>query len=180
MAEVNKTVRAKRNASTQKAIQKKVDAGTATGDERAVIRVGKANTKIITGQEDLSLWDDDELKEGRRKGKDGTFIGRKPVIIPKAIHDELVKRTLAKANKMLVENTELAVQALIDVVKGADTEDKDRLRAIDMVMTRVLGKPADKVEFSGETPPWQLAIGTAIVSIKSSDILGDDDADDDE
>lgn len=176
--EESKAIRAKRASSTQKAITKKVQEGRATGNERAVLRIGKANTRIITGQDDLSEWTDEELKEGRRKGANGSFIGRKPTIVPKAIHDELVRRTLAKANQKLVENTEAAVEALVDIVKGADTEDKDKLRAIDMIMNRVLGKPADKLEVSGETPLWQLAIGSAIVSIKSSDVLGDDEGDD--
>lgn len=180
MGNFNPTVRAKRRNSTQEAIRAKAERGEATGDERALVRLGKMNTKILTGQEDLSVWSDEELKRGQRKDKNGRWQGVKPKVIPKAIHDELVKRTLAKANQKLVENTEAAVEALVDIVKGADVEDKDRLRAIAMIMDRVLGKPADKVEFTGETPPWQLAIGTAIVSIKSSDVLGDDDADEDE
>lgn len=180
MGDVNRTVRAKRNASTQKALTAKAERGEATGKERAVLRLGASNTKIITGQEDLSEWDDEELKRGQRRGKNGVFTGRPPKIVPKAIHDELVKRTLSRANKKLMEKTEAMVDVLLAIAEGADTEPKDALRAVNMVLERTMGKPADKVEFTGETPPWQLAIGTAIVSIKSSDVLGDDDDEEDE
>lgn len=173
------SIRAKRRSSTQEAIRKKAERGEATGDERAVVRVGKRNTKILTGQEDLSVWSDEELQRGQRKDKNGRWQGVKPTIVPKAIHDELVRRTLAKANQKLVENTETAVEALVDIVKGQDVEDKDRLRAIAMIMDRVMGKTPDKMELSGEVPPWQIAINAGIVRIKPSDILGDDEEDDD-
>lgn len=177
---MNKTVRAKRNASTQGAIKKKVAEGKATGKERAVVRVGRGGTKVMTGQEDLSEWDDEELRQGRRRGKDGTFVGRKPVIVPKAIHDELVKRTLSKAEALMRDNLIVAVEALTEIVKGEDVEEKDRLRAIDMIMTRVMGKPVDKHEFTGETPPWQVAVNAGIVSINAKSIGGDEDSDDEE
>jgi hypothetical protein len=64
------------------------------------------------------------------------------------------------------------------VVKGQDVEDKDRLKAISMIMDRVMGKTPEKIEATVETPPWQVAIQGAIVSIKASDILGDSEDDD--
>lgn len=173
----------KRSATTQSAIMRKVANGTATGEERAFIRAGKRNTRILTGQDDLSTWDDEELKWGRRRDKNGQLRGRPSKIVPKALHDELVKRTLARANQLMVQNTEKAVQALIDVIEGQDTEDKDRITAAKLIMDRVLGKAPDKVELKTDSP-WQLALGAAIVSIKSEDILGtpegEEEDDDDE
>lgn len=168
------SIRGKRRASGVDRIAAKVAAGEPHA-KRAYVQLGKANTRIITGQEDLSEWDDEELKRGQRRDKNGRFQGVAPKIVPKVIHDELVRRTLSRANQKLMENTEAAVEALIDVIKGADTDEKARVKAIDMLLARTMGKPADKLEVTGDTPAWQLAIGTAIVSIKSSDILGDDD-----
>lgn len=161
----NKTVRAKRRASSQAALTEKAKRGEATGKERALVRVGASNTRILTGQEDLSEWDDEELRRGQRRDKNGRFQGVAPKIVPKAIHDELVRRTLSQANDLFNENVVTAVECLIDVVKGADSEDKDRIRAAAMILDRVMGKTPDKVELSAEVKPWQTAVNGGIVRI---------------
>lgn len=175
-----KVIRAKRRASTQGAIRKKVEEGTATGDERAVIRVGKANTRIMTGQDDLSEWDDEELRRGFRKDKNGQFKGRPPKVIPKAIHDELVRRTISKAQIKMRDSLEKAVDILASIAEDTAAEDKDRLKAVGMIMDRVMGKDPVPVDLKTDTPPWQMAIQAGIVTIKNADLLGSDEMDDDE
>lgn len=159
-----RSIRGKRRNSTQSAIKAKVERGEATGNERAVVRIGAAATRIITGQDDLSEWDDEELRMGQRRDKNGRFQGRVPKIIPKAIHDELVRRTLSDANELMRENLPAAVQVLVKLAKSNAVEPKDRLRAVNMIMERVMGKSPDKVEISG-TSPWLVALQGGIVTV---------------
>ena len=139
MGQVPTSLQAKRRGSRISNIKERVEAGEDMSDKRALVRIGKMNTKILTGQEDLSVWSDEELRRGQRKDKNGRWQGRAPLVIPKAIHDELVRRTLDKANELLRDNLVLGVEALVDIIRGQDTEDKDRLKAIDMLMVRVMG-----------------------------------------
>lgn len=161
----SKSIRARRNASSQKAIRERAERGETHGNERALVRIGKANTRIITGQEDLSEWDEEELRRGQRRDKNGRFQGQAPKVVPKAIHDELVRRTLNKATELFNENLVTAVECLVDIVKGEDVEDKDRIRAASMILDRVMGKTPDKVELSAEVKPWQSAVSGGIVRI---------------
>lgn len=182
MPDINKTVRAKRRASTQSAIKAKAERGETHGNERALVRIGAATTKIITGQDDLSEWDDEELRQGQRRDKNGRFQGRTPKIVPKALHDELVRRTLIQANDIMRDNLEEAVCMLVALAKSPGVEAKDRLRAISMIMDRVMGKSPDKVEISGQSP-WLVALQGGIVTMSGENgngatVLEEDEADD--
>lgn len=50
------------------------------------VRVGNTNTAILSGEEDLSLWSEEELVRGRRRAKNGKWVGRPPAVVPKALH----------------------------------------------------------------------------------------------
>jgi hypothetical protein len=165
-AEANR-IRAKRRSTGIKQITAKVERGEATGNERAMVRVGAANTRIITGQDDLSDWSDEELQRGMRRDKNGKWRGVAPKIIPKKLHDELVRRTLINANELMRDNLEEAVRELVAIATSEAYEAKDRLRAISMIMDRVMGKPADKVEISGQSP-WLVALQGGIISVNGA------------
>lgn len=139
-------VRAKRKTVSVEALKKKAEAGEDITDSRALIRMGKANTKILTGQEDLTLWDDEELLRGQRKDKNGRFQGRPPKVVPLALHREITRRQMEKAAILMRDNVAEAVQCLIDIIKGQDAEDKDRIKAAGMIIDRVMGTAPVKVE----------------------------------
>lgn len=175
----SQSVRSKRKAVSPQALRAKRERGELTGKERAMVRVGETSTRVLTGEDDLSGWDNEELRRGRRRAqtgaRKGTFHGADPKVVPKALHDELVKRTLDAAAKLLQENLQAAVEVLIDVVTDEDVEPKDRLRAIQMIMDRTMGKAPDKVEISGEMKPWQIALRGGIVNTAAGSEQPDED-----
>lgn len=130
--------------------------------ERARIYLGKTNTNIILGDEDVSGWTEDELIVGRRLSKNGNYTGRPPVVVPKKVHDELVKRTLSNAQEHMRQNLEGVVQVLTAIASNEDVPPKDRLKAIDMIMNRVMGKVPDTVNLRPDMP-WVQAITDGIV-----------------
>lgn len=162
-------IQRKRSGASIQAIQGKQLNGRSHGNERALVRVGKTATNVLTGQDDLSTWDMEELREGRKRAADGTFTGRKPTVVPKAIHDELVRRTLSKAHELLRDNLETAVEALVAIVKSEATEPKDKIKAIDIVMNRVMGKDPMKVEVSGKAK-WEIALEAGVVSLDDDQV----------
>lgn len=171
-----KRIAAKRANTTVGAIKRKQAAGTANGNERASIRIGKTNTRIMTGVEDLSEWDEEELRRGQRRNKNGRFVGRAPRVVPKAVHDELVRRTLSKAHELFRDNLVQAVQVLTELVTDPSVEAKDKLRAIQMITDRAMGKNPERVEISAEQP-WLVALEGAIVSVDAVNDPADEDDD---
>lgn len=160
-------IRAKRRASQVRVLKAKAERGETDGTERALVRLGASNTRILTGQDDLSEWDDEELRMGQRRDKNGRFQGSAPRVVPKALHDELIRRTLIEANDLMRENLPAAVQMLVKIAKSPGVEAKDRLRAISMILDRVMGKSPDKVEISGQSP-WLIALQAGVVHVSGN------------
>lgn len=152
---------AKKRATRLSNIKKQIEKGE-PAPERARIYLGKTNTNILVGKNDVSDWTEEELQMGRRQSKNGTFSGRPPVVVPKAVHDELVKRTLNNAQEHMRQNLEGVVEVLVGIATGPGIEPKDRLKAIGMVMDRVMGKVPDTVNLRPDMP-WVQAITDGIV-----------------
>lgn len=142
------------------------------------VRIGKTSQAILNGDEDLSIWTDEELRRGQRKSKRGIWEGRPPAIVPKALHDELVKRTLDEAQQLMRDNLLEAVRVLTALVADSSVEPKDRIKAVEIVMNRVMGKAPDKVEVSGEMKPWEVVLQGGIIRDTAED--DDEEIEDDE
>lgn len=154
----------KRRAMSIKQIKKRQELGSAHGNERGLVRMGVMNTRIMTGVEDLSLWDVEELKHGQRRDKNGRFQGRQPVIVPKKMHDELVRRTLSRAQELMRENLEGAVGVLTALMMDPTVDAKDRITCAKIVMDRVMGKETIKVDVEVKAK-WEEALESSIVTI---------------
>lgn len=136
------------------------------------ITLGLLSTGIMLGTEDLGTWDLEELRRGQRKDPRGNFSGRPPQVLPKVLYDEFVNRLLATGQMKLLDMLMPALDGLRECIDGAlrDSDgdvllidghpvvlevDPGRLRAIQEVLTRVMGKPEQKVSVSGEVKPYQ-------------------------
>lgn len=131
---------------------------------RALVRVGVGTTDILIGKEDLSTWDEEELRRGRKRRSDGTFAGKDPVVVAKAVHDEMVKRTLDEANRILQENLTEGLEILVEIMRDERVDAKDRLKAIEMISNRAMGKEPQKLEVKSEGK-WQMALADSIISM---------------
>jgi len=176
------SIRGKRRSVSVSKLKHKYRVGDYGNGHRALVRCGKGMTDVLIGKDDLSEWDDEELRRGRKRDKNGGWQGRDPVVVAKAVHDELVKRTLSKANKLLTDNLEAAVELLTDLMRDPDVDPKDRIKAIDMVMNRAMGREPQKIEFKGEAK-WEAAIAHSIVSLPAALVdpnINDRDEDNDD
>lgn len=160
--DTTRKIQAKRATVSAKRLREGHEAGEDVSDSRAIIRMGKANTRILTGQDDLSVWDDEELLRGQRKDKNGRFQGKPPVVVPLAVHREITRRQMEKAAILMRDNVAEAVQVLVDIMTGADSEDRDRIKAADMIMNRVMGTAPVKVEVEAVKSKFE-EFGEAVV-----------------
>lgn len=152
---------AKKRATRLSNIKAKLAAGE-PAPLRARVYLGKQNTDILTGISDVAEWSEEELVAGRRFAKTGTRVGRPPIVVPRVVHEELARRTLQGAQEHLRKNLEGVVQVLTAIASSDAVEPKDRLRAIAMVMDRVMGKVPDTINVRPDMP-WVQAITDGIV-----------------
>ena len=167
----------KRRAVSVKQLQWKRDQGKLRGDERALVRMGASATAVMIGDEDLSEWNEEELRRGRRmamrRGK-LNFFGPDPVVVPRQCVDELHKRILDKANEVMRTNLVAAVEHLTRIATGEEFDARDRIAATKMIMDRVMGKEPQKVEATVEVP-WMQALRGGIVAVDPVDPVVDPD-----
>lgn len=107
---------------------------------KGAVYPGKRNMAILTGEDDLSTWDEEELIRGQLRNKHGKWPNNPPKIVPKAVHDELVKRKLTKAYDLLNESIYEAVEILIDIAHDEDVDASVRLKAVKEILDRTIGK----------------------------------------
>ncbi len=139
---------------------------------QAEIRLGSAATRILSGQEDLSTWDDEELLRGRKRDKRGGWVGKPAQIVPIEVHKELTRRKIKAAEEMFRDSLVDAVGVLRDIINGQDVEDKDRLKAAQMIIDRVMGKAPERVEITATDNRMKTAFDAMLVP-------DDEDEDDD-
>lgn len=153
--------------------------------EREFIALGKKNTALIRGEETVDDWTYEELLAGRQRNKNGGWSGRPPKVVPKVVHDELVRRTIEEGGDLLRGYLVDAIKELNVIIHNKETPSGVKLRAIETVMDRVMGKAPDKVEIKGDSP-WVLALTTAIVAddeqppdedIQDAEVVDDTDND---
>ena len=154
---------------------------------RGIVRISSNVADVIDDPEAVADWDDEELRRGRRRDKNGKFTGRDPVVIPTAVYREMVRRATRGAEKKMAENLEAAVDTLVAIASSQSeaTEDKDRINAAKIILDRVLGREPIKLDHSGTPPPLFLGIiqaglvvgGTPVGSLPNGEII---DVDSDE
>lgn len=142
---------------------------------RRTVNVGLRNAAIMNGEEDLSDWDMEELRRGRRRDKHGGWRGKDPKIVPKLIFDEWVSRQFEEVHKELASASLPAVQRLSELATHPGIDPETQLKAIAMIMDRVFGKPTENVSIQAKLvpeEPWQTLYTDSIVALPSP--AGDD------
>lgn len=133
--------------------------------ERHRIALSRTHTKVHRGEDDLSEWDEEELRRGRRRDKHGGFTGRDPEIIPAKLHRELARRIMDRAEGIVRDSIEDAVTLWREVVNDPDVDMAMRLRASENIVERGLGKPVDRVQVEARVhvAPWQHVLEAALM-----------------
>ena len=161
----------KRSTVSLANLRRRHEAGEDVDGQRAFVRLSVGNTRMLLGADDVSEWDDEELQRGYRKDKNGNFRGSPPTLIPRAIHQEITRRNMEKAMVIMRDSLPDAVQVLTEIATNPLVEARDRIKAIEIIMDRVMGKAADRVEVTQNAPPWAKALQGAIVSLKSERVV---------
>lgn len=156
-------------------------------DGRGLIRVSRAVSDAVDNPESIRDWDDEELRRGRRKAKNGKFTGRDPIMVPANCYREMMRREFARANQLMGENLVAAAQALTDIITSPVSEDKDIIKAAQLLLDRVMGKNPEKLDVSFKTPmfigvlngivpgPELERYEGAVIDVDGEEVVWDDD-----
>lgn len=130
------------------------------------IRIGHATIDLMEDPSQLLDWDDEELRRGCRRNKNGGFPAAKSEIIPRKVYDELVKRTIDHCFEKMRYNMPEMIDIMMVMLRDPGVMPRDKLKAIEMMMNRVFGKPTERhiIKVGQERKAWQEALDIAIVN----------------
>ncbi|MDZ7676181.1 MAG: hypothetical protein U5K30_14080 [Acidimicrobiales bacterium] len=74
------------------------------------------------------------------------WTGRPPAVVPKALMDEWIRRQMSEGVELLQENTEAAVQVIIQVATDPEVDPETKLKAAQMILDRTLGEPKETMD----------------------------------
>lgn len=134
-----------------------------TTGEAVEIRVQSPRlAKLISGEMSVEDLDDEELARGYPKDKGGKFRGRPPSVIPKELHDRMVRELIKRGQAMFNQEFHDAIRTLAFIANDPRVNFADRYKAAVYLIERVAGKVPDKLELSAEDP-WQTIINKIVV-----------------
>jgi len=119
---------------------------------RGIVRIAARTADAVDNPDSIKDWDDEELRRGRRRDKNGKFSGRDPIVVPTNCYREMMRRQFARANFLMVDNLEAAVEALTDIVTSSVSEDKDIIKAAQLLIDRVMGRNPERLEVNVKQP----------------------------
>lgn len=119
----------------------------------------------------LDEWDSEELARGRPKASDGTFKGKAPAYIDRALHEEIVRKFETIVRQEMNTSTVQALEFLDSLFKDDREDERGRpivspatkLDAAKFLVEHIIGKPKQRVE-QDISVKLQAMLATAMVN----------------
>ena len=134
------------------------DNGVKTRTKPGVVQVSGRVMQLLDGEISIEDLDDEELARGYPRSKDGSFRGA-PTLIPKAMHDRMVRELFRRANAQLSTGLVAAAELMTSVVLNEELPMKERTDAAKWLMERVMGKIPDVI-VTGSEKQWEKLFDT--------------------
>lgn len=113
-----------------------------TKRQRGLINVSPRVAALLDGTLDVADLDEEELARGYPRAEDGSFRGR-PTVIPTSVHQRIQRELFQRAGEKLKTNLLAAVEAMTSIASDIDADPKDRIKAAQWVVERLMGKTPD-------------------------------------
>lgn len=137
--------------------------------ERKYLRVGGKSMEPFLDPDVIKTWSDEELLRGQRKDRNGRFTGRPPKVIPDTLHREYIRRQMRGALQLMSQNLEKACEVLVSIIDDPKADNKDKIRAAQLIIERVMGKSVEQIDVKIEAKPAFLQ------AIQDGIVPGDDE-----
>lgn len=136
-------------------------------------RVNERHRLFLLGELTVHDLDDEELARGQFRGHNNRFSrGGKLDKIPKAFHEEVIRRILERGEEQMRRDYLTSIEAVKGVMLNPMSSGTEVLKAADMIMTRVAGKPRDTVDVTIAVKPWEQTL-RGIIRTPPPELLGD-------
>lgn len=145
------------------------------------VNVSGRMKQLIEGEITVDDLDDEELMSGNFRDASGNLTGNRSKLIPKSVHQEVMRRILQRGQERIRSDYFNALDVVSDIMSDDQNDPAVRLRAANMIIERTAGKTPEKVELSLEVKKYE-QIATSIIreipeDIEEAELVEDDDLD---
>jgi len=128
----------------------------------AAKRVNGKNTEVtdryqalLDGTIKIEDLETDELIQGKLFNKNGDFRGRPPLMIPRTMHNAIVRELVHRTESGLFADYDHMYEVLVGVATNERVNAQARVQAAIYVIERISGKIPDKTEMSLEVRKFE-------------------------
>lgn len=158
---------------------------TRDGNDKAItpsFTPGSRMFKLLSGEISIEDLDTEELARGQLRNKNGTFQGRPPLLIPRQFHERAMREIVMRGEEVFRKDFVDAVKLMGNIVRDTEAKDETRMKAATYIIDRIMGKPKEQIEFTGEQP-WKVLLEGIIVEtpadesgVVDAEVVGDSSA----
>lgn len=131
--------------------------------------------QLIDGDISVDELDDEELQRGKVRSADGRFHAGNSEMVPRKLHDAMMRRILQRGAQRIREDFFNAIDTVSEIMLDSDVDPSIRLRAAGMIIDRIAGKTPEKVEVALEVKPWETVMSRIYKAVPKEQV--DDDTD---
>ncbi len=118
------------------------ETGQPVTTNRGMVTIAPRVQALLDGTLKVEDLDEEELARGYPRAADGSFRGA-PVVIPRVIHNRMMRELFDRAGAKLRENLTAAVDNMTAIANNPENDPKVRLDASKWIIERLMGKTPD-------------------------------------
>jgi hypothetical protein len=126
---------------------------------------------VMDGRIKVDELDDEELRRGQLKDKNGHFSGATPKMVPRDIILAMQREGYRRHMEWVAEMVGDAQQAIRELTNSRKLMpgDATRLKAAEMILERYAGKVPDRVEMTTQEKKYERVLDDILVDVQEDD-----------
>lgn len=133
------------------------------------VRIPQRMQELIDGTISIEELDDEELIRGQLRDKHGQFTGQKPLLIPRSMHQAVVRELVERGDGKLKKHFDNAIEVHAEIMNNPRANPQARLEASRYIWERIAGKIPDKHIVNATVQKWEQMAKEVLVDIGDED-----------
>lgn len=111
--------------------------------------------QLIDGEITVEDLDDEELRRGQLRDKNGEFKGRPPLLVPREFYEAITREMLERGNATMRSHMEASIGVIAELMVNKRTPARERLAAAQYMLERTAGKIPEKQIVQASISKWE-------------------------
>lgn len=124
---------------------------------------------LLDGELDVEDLDDEELIKGQLRADDGTFRGQPSLLIPRTMHQRIIRELVMRGDGKLKQYFNRALETHNEVMMNPRANPQARLEAARYIWERVAGKIPNEHVVTATVKKWEQMADEVLVDLEENE-----------